>query len=452
MRGGNTVAAASVRPVSLPIDLTKNQPKIADYKRRLEKVEQQKSAIENKVATRLQGGEIDDFKYASNRLPILRKNVGKLISPQEFKRYLTVVKNLEDVRKTRPTSMAKALCVTEQGSKARDTFILVRGSPQAKGTRVEPGFPSALTDVKPHIPAMPKNAKTSGRRRVLAEWIASKNNPLTWRVISNRLWQHHFGRGLVRSTSDYGFQGTPPTHPKLLEWLAKEFSEKQRFKAMHRLIVLSNAYRMSSKSNKVGIAKDTDNDLFWRFDPRRLAAEEIRDSILAVSGNINLKKMYGPSIYPKISREVLAGQSRPGAGWRVSPPHEAARRSVYIHLKRSLQVPFLSVFDAADTDSTCPVRFTTTQPTQALGMLNGDFVNEQATIFAKDVTKQVGGNVKDQIREILWRTCQREPTAAEIARGLRLMNDLRNDGVPPTQALQLYCLLALNLNEFVYLD
>ncbi|MGF1582591.1 MAG: PSD1 and planctomycete cytochrome C domain-containing protein [Gemmataceae bacterium] len=451
-RSPRSVEAASVRTVNLAADLTKKSPKIAEYKRQVANLEKQKRAIEEKVAPKLQGGEIDDFKYPSNRLPILRKAAGKLLSNAEFQKYEGVVASLEKLEKKRPTVMAKALCVTEIGRKARDTFVLVRGSPQAKGERVEPGFPSVLTDEQPEIPDLPKDVKTSGRRRVLADWIASPKNPLTWRVVVNRVWQYHFGRGLVRSTSDFGFQGTPPTHPQLLDWLASRFAKSGRFKELHRFIVLSNTYRMSSRSNKEGLAKDTENDLFWRFDPRRLAAEEIRDSILAVSGNINLKKMYGPSIFPKIPKEVLAGQSRPGAGWRPSPPQEAARRSVYIHIKRSLAVPLLAVFDAADTDGTCPVRFTTTQPTQALGMLNGEFINEQASIFATHVKKKVGDNAKDQVREILWRTCQRKPSAEEIARGVQFMNNLTAGGTSRSDALKLYCLLALNLNEFVFLD
>ena len=445
-------AAASLRPVALPEDLTKQNPKVSEYKRSVAEVEKQMQAIEEKVAPRLQGGEIDDFKFPTNRLDILRKNAGKLLSLEDFNRYQTLVESLEKLEKSRPTVMAQALCVNEVGPKAQDTFILVRGSPKAKGERVEPGFPSVLTDIKANLPDVPKDAKSSHRRRVLADWIASKENPLTWRVAANRLWQYHFGRGLVRSSSDFGYQGTPPTHLELLDWLAIRFAESGRFKEMHRLIVLSSTYRMSSKSSENGVAKDAENDLFWRFDPRRLAAEEIRDSILAVSGNINLTKMYGPSIYPKISKDVLAGQSQPGRGWKVSPPEEAARRSVYVHLKRSLQVPFLSVFDAADTDATCPVRFATTQPTQALSMLNGEFANEQAEIFAADVRKKAGDLAKDQVRLILWRACQREPSAREIERGVRLINDLAADGVARPDALRLYCLLALNLNEFVYLD
>src|SRR5262249_2477761 len=198
----------------------------------------------------------------------------------------------------------------------------------------------------------PSGARTPGRRKVLADWIASKDNPLTARVMANRIWQHHFGRGIVRSSSDFGYQGTPPTHPELLDCLASELvAGGWRRKPIHRLLVLSSAYRMSSRPDSAALAKDPENDLFWRFNLRRLTAEEVRDSILAVSGNLNRARMNGPSVFPRIQREVLHGQSRPGIGWRPSSPEEQARRSVYVHIKRSLAVPLLAAFDAAGPHS-----------------------------------------------------------------------------------------------------
>jgi hypothetical protein len=217
-------------------------------------------------------------------------------------------------------------------------------------------------------------------------------------VMMNRLWQHHFGRGIVRSPNNFGQLGDRPTHPELLDWLAREFvAGGWRMKAMHKLIMTSNAYRMSSQNDPQAHAKDPVNDLFWRFDMRRLSAEEIRDSIYAVNGRLN-QKMYGPGVFPEISAEVLAGQSRPGEGWGKSPPEEQARRSVYVHVKRSLITPLLSDFDFPDTDGSCAARFATTQPTQALGMLNGDFVRTQAAEFAKRLRREAGNNPTAQVR------------------------------------------------------
>ena len=222
---------------------------------------------------------------------------------------------------------------------------------------------------------------------------------------------------------------------------------------MHRLMVLSNTYRMSAANNSTALAKDPENDLFWRFNMRRLSAEEVRDSILAVCGNLNLKKLEGPSIYPVIPRDVLAGQSIPGNGWGKSTPEEAASRSVYVHIKRSLAVPILAAFDAADTDAPCPVRFHTTQPAQALGLLNSDFINEQAKIFAASVKQEAGSEAAAQVRAALKRVCQRDPKQQEIDRGVKFIKAMIDvDKLSPEESLRRFCLLALNLNEFVYLD
>lgn len=372
-------------------------------------------------------------------------------SPEVSKVYAAEARALEEKRNQTPPA-ERALCVTESGPTAPETFVLMRGNPHVKGDKVEPAFPSVFNLPDPVLPPRKPGARTSGRRLVLANWIASPANPLTARVMVNRLWQHHFGRGIVRSPNDFGLHGFRPTHPELLDWLASEFVAKGwSMKAMHRLILTSNAYRMSSRGNPQALTADPMNDLFWRFDMRRLSGEEIRDSILAVSGNLNLK-MFGPSVYPEIPREVLAGQSVPGRGWPVSPPDEQNRRSVYVHVKRSLLLPILESFDLAETDRTTPVRFSTTQPTQALGMLNGDFLNKQARVFADRLRKEAGADAKAQVRLALMLATSRTPTDAEIDRGLRFIDAVRQDGASAATALDLYCLLVLNLNEFVYLD
>jgi hypothetical protein len=331
--------------------------------------------------------------------------------------------------------------------------VLLRGSPYALGDEVEPGFPSVVTTVLPQIPDPPRDARSSGRRRVLAEWIASAENPLTARVMANRLWHYHFNRGLARSTSDFGYGGTPPTHPELLDWLASELvAGGWRLKPMHKLLVMSSAYQMSSVPSAEAAEKDVENDLFTWFELRRLEAEEIRDSILAVSGNLN-HEMGGPSIYPTIANEVLAGQSRPGQGWGRSTPEEAARRSVYIHVKRTLVVPLLAVFDAADTDSSCPARFATTQPTQSLTMLNSEFLDGQAAIFAADVERLAGEDTAELVRIALARVTQRVPTPSDVERGVGFVERMREEhGMERGLAAQKFCLMAMNMNEFLYVD
>ena len=347
---------------------------------------------------------------------------------------------------------AKALVVTEAGRSAPVTHLLRRGNPGSPGEAVEPGFLSVLGAAIPSV-TPPASGRSSGRRRALADWIASPDNPLTARVIVNRVFQHHFGRGLVRTPSDFGVQGSVPTHPELLDWLAAEFiQDGWSLKRFHRLILTSQAYRASSVPTSEALKADPANDLFSRFDMRRLTAEEIRDSVLWMGGSGN-PRMYGPGVYVNLPKEVLASQSVPGKGWGKSPPSEQARRSIYIHVKRSLLAPVLLSFDLAETDRSTPVRFATTQPTQALGMLNGSFFNEQARVLADRIRGEAGSQPKAQVRRVLHRVTARPPTEAEVVRGTALLESLTvEEGLGPTAALDAFCLLAFNLNEFLYLE
>ncbi len=393
----------------------------------------------------------EDKKPAPGLANLIKREGPRLLGQERYERYVKLRRALDALKKAK-VDVPMALCVTEMGRTAPETRVMIRGNPHVKGDKVEPAFPVIFGGAKAVIPAPPPGARSSGRRTALADWIASTDNPVTARVMVNRIWQYHFGRAIVRSTNNVGLQGDRPTHPELLDWLASEFMRQGwRFKAMHRLMVTSNAYRMSSRGNTAALAADPTNDLAWRFDMRRLTAEEIRDSILAIGGTLNLK-MYGPGIYPEIPKEVLAGQSIPGRGWNTSPPDEAARRSIYIHIKRSLLVPILESFDVPETDRSSPVRFSTTQPTQALAMLNSDFLNQQAVLFAARLRREAGADPAAQVRRGLSLVTSRPPTAAEMRRGLDLMDGLARDGVSRDAALNYFCLVALNLNEFVYLD
>jgi hypothetical protein len=214
----------------------------------------------------------------------------------------------------------------------------------------------------------------------------------------------------------------------------------------------SSTYRLSAVADAANLRADPSNALMWRFNMRRLSGEEVRDSILAVSGTLNLKP-YGPSTYPKIPKEVLAGQSVPGQGWPTSPPEEANRRSVYAHVKRSLRVPILAGFDQPDPDSSCPVRYVTTVPTQSLGLLNGDFANEQAEAFAKRLQKDAPNDLAGQVARAIRLTTGRVPTAEEVKRDLAFVAQMKEKHkLDSAKALAQFCLLCLNSNEFVYLD
>ena len=366
-------------------------------------------------------------------------------------KYKEVKKQRDERRRQRVHYDHQALAISE--GEQTPTHILRRGNPHLVGREVKPALPVVLNPPAVDMPTVPKDTKSSGKRRVFAEWVASVENPLTARVMVNRIWQHHFGRGIVRSTNDFGKFGTPPTHPELLDWLASEFiASGWRLKAMHKLIMTSNAYRMSAQSNPKFIQQDANNDLFWRFNMRRLTAEEIRDTVLWMTGKLNFK-MGGPSIFPELPKEVLATASRPGHVWGKSPPDEANRRSIYVKVKRSLLVPILNQYDQADTDSTCPVRFSTTVPTQSLTMLNGKFINDQALAFANRMRWEGGVTVEDRVRFGLQLVLCREPESSEVQHALTFMQELQqHEGVSPEVALDRFALLALNLNEFIFLD
>ena len=455
VRSHETVLRASVMEVDQPENQAEHQKLLQAHNQKLTVHKRGMKKIEDKVRGKLEGVEAEDFAYEMNRLAIIKNHVApkgkKLLTEVQVRHYESLIRRIQELEAKPPSGLAKVLCVKENGKECPPTFLLTRGNAHAEGEEVEPGFPSVLS---PPTPEIAPTEKTAGRRLALAKWITSKDNPLTARVIVNRIWQHHFGRGIVRSSSDYGFQGTPPTHAKLLDWLATDFvAGDWKFKRMHKRIMLSDAYQMSSnRSNETAIAKDEANDYFWRFNSRRLVAEEVRDSILAINGRLNTS-MFGPSIYPSVPREVLSGLSRPGAGWPTSPLEQQQRRSIYVHVKRSLALPMLASFDVADPDKPCPVRFVTTQPTQALGMLNSRFINDQAQALADSVRDEAGKDVEKQIALALWRTTQREPTDADIKRGLKLINDLKQqDNASANDALRYFCLVSLNLNEFMYLD
>lgn len=400
----------------------------------------------------------DGIKLADRRgkrrdfVALMKSQGATLLGAERYAEYQGLAKELESLKQSRPAA-SQALCVTETGPQPPETFILKRGNPQSQGEKVRPAFLSPLGGGTPAIPAPAPGARSSGRRLALANWIASPDNRLTARVMVNRLWQHHFGRGIVRSPNNFGLLGDAPTHPELLDWLAGQLiAGGWRLKPLHKQIVMSSTYRMSSRGNPDALKRDPLNQLFWRYDMRRLSAEEIRDSILATGGTLNLA-MYGPGVYPEISDEVKAGQSVPGAGWARSSPEDQARRSIYVHVKRSLLLPILSDFDFADTDSSCSARFVTTQPTQALGMLNGKFLNDQAAQLARRLRKEASGNVREQVNRAYQIALGRTPDAEQTERGLSLIESLQTrHGLSADKALDQFCLVVLNLNEFLYLD
>jgi hypothetical protein len=386
-------------------------------------------------------------------LPALIMQHGDKVVKEGFrKRYGDLVAKAAELRKREIPGGKYAACITEYGTAAPATFVHFRGNPNSPTDEVKPGFPEilGLPDPPPATPS--EELRTTMRRTQLAEWIASPENPLTGRVMMNRVWQHHFGKGISRSPSDFGQAGSLPSHPELLDWLAAEFtSGGWTLKRMHRMMLLSRTYRQSNAFNEAAYNKDPTNELLWRFDMRRLTAEEVRDSILAVNGTINLE-LGGESVYPPMPREVLETSSIPDKAWQSSPPEQYTRRSVYVHLKRSLRVPLLTDFDQADTDTTCPVRFVTTQPLQALNLMNSQFVEEQAQAFARRLERERADDA-GRVQLALHLATGRTPDDGEINAGLAFMEEMQSlHKLDEQKALDRFALMVLNLNEFVYLD
>jgi mono/diheme cytochrome c family protein len=389
-----------------------------------------------------------------DRPQVISGKVIPMLKGKQKDDYTALKKERDELnKKSVPPGQQLALSVNNCDRTPPVTHLLVRGSPHAKGKEVKPGFPAVLGLPEPTIPAPIPAMKSSGRRTVLANWIASEKNPFTARVFVNRVWQYHFGKGIVPTANDFGKLGEQPSHQELLDYLAHDFMTGEwKLKRLHKLIMLSNTYRLSAQADETNLKADPANTYLWRFNMRRLSGEEVRDSILAVTGSLNLKQ-YGPSTYPKIPREVLAGQSVPGQGWPTSAPDEANRRSVYAHVKRSLRVPILVGFDQPDPDSSCPVRYVTTVPTQSLGLLNGEFANEQAEIFAKRLQKDSPNDLSAQVTRAIRLTTGRVPTADEVKADVAFVARLKEKHkLDDFKALTQFCLLCLNANEFVYLD
>jgi hypothetical protein len=335
------------------------------------------------------------------------------------------------------------------------TFLLVRGKASRPGPEVEPGLPAVLVDRQPRFP---EPSGTSLRRLTLARWIASPDNPLTARVIVNRVWHYHFGQGLVRTPSDFGVMGQPPTHPELLDWLARWFIDNGwSLKKLHRLIVGSNTYRMSKQGRDDYLQVDPDNSYFGRFPYVRLEAEAIRDSVLAVSGRLN-PKMYGPSVFLPIPKDALAGNSDLEKIWKPSEPGETSRRTVYAFVKRTLVVPMLEVFDLCDTARSSDKRLVTTVAPQALNLFNGAFVLEQSRHLADRLVREAGDDADRQILHAYRLALARPPSDRELQTMRAFLRDeeARNAADQGNKgrrsALAQLCRVIFNLNEFVYPD
>jgi hypothetical protein len=299
-----------------------------------------------------------------------------------------------------------------------------KGDPKQPLGVVEPGQLSMVAELANLWEPVDEQAPTTRRRLQLARWIVDRRNPLTARVVVNRLWQHHFGHGLVTSPNDFGFNGARPTHPELLDWLAADLMDGGwRLKRLHRQMVLSQTYQQASvhPRQRQYAERDAANTLWWRAERRRRDAEGLRDAMLAVEGSLHLS-LGGPSFKPTIAAEALEGLSRKSGAWQASPRAEQNRRSLYIFTQRSLLPPLMTVFDFSDTTLPCAQRDVTTVAPQALALLNNEFVHDRSQALARRVST-VGGDRPSQVRAAWRMTLGREPTEREVAAGLAHWRD-----------------------------
>ena len=291
------------------------------------------------------------------------------------------------------------------------THVMRRGIAANKGDEVPPAVPVVFTMQPPAFAPPAPDAKTSLRRRTLAEWITSPDNALPWRVLANRVWQHHFGQGIVATPSDFGFTGARPTHPELLDYLARQLmANGGRWKPLHKLLLMSATYRQSSQHRAAGIAHDARNRLLWRMNLQRMEAEVVRDSILAASGKLN-RQFGGPGIKPRLREDLLPTSQR--NKWPVLKKEDERhwRRSVYIYTKRQLRMPIMELFDAPTTTESCGARLESVVPTQALVLLNDEFAEEHAEFLASRALEENGADLDRVIERLFLLTLSRPPSA-----------------------------------------
>jgi mono/diheme cytochrome c family protein len=352
----------------------------------------------------------------------------------------------ESVARYRPLAYSVSDVVPPQVPSLAETYVLAGGDLANKGEKVEPGFLQAI--VGNSDPAkIPFAGGSSGRRTAVADWIASPDNPLTARVIVNRLWQHHFGAGIVGTPSDFGINGERPSHPELLDWLATRLAaDKWSLKAIHRLMLTSNTYRQSSENPEFQkyAAIDPTNQLLWHMNWLRLEGETIRDSVLAISGQLQ-KSDGGPGVFVNVPSDVAEGFEF--FKWFPSDEKTQARRTIYTFQRRSVMNPMIEVFDGANMSEVCSRRSTTVVPTQAFTLLNSEFINTEAQRFADRVVELAGPDRDKQVDEAFRLALVRLPSASEREKAYKLFG-----AAPARDALTRLGVVLFNLNEFIYLE
>jgi len=390
------------------------------------------------------------------------ESFARKLKPAERKRFDELAAELKKFDPLKPVA-PMAQTIVENGPVAPPTFVLAGGSWMAPREAVEPGFLTILNPIDPKL--------DKGRRSVLANWLADGKNPVTARVMANRIWQGHFGTGIVASSNDFGVAGERPANQALLDYLAASFVENGwSIKKIHRLIMLSDTYQSSSSSNDEAAAVDPDNKLLWHYPRHRVEGEVVRDAMLMTSGKLN-PQVGGPGVRP----ELPAGVNAVGyAAWPVEKDEaEANRRSIYVVVKRILTYPMFEAFDAPSTEESCPRRFATVVPGQALTMMNDKLVLDWSRALAGRVLNDSGLNAEQQIERAYRLTFSRPPNADEsktvrafldkqsslVATRLAknenvLLPETMPAGMDPAKAAAFvdFCHTLMNSNEFLYIN
>jgi len=405
--------------------------------------------------------------FSERQIEVKEAELLKKLTAEQKTRRGQIKQDLKQLKRQHPrhSEWLDAMAAVEVSSKPPATFLLDGGSYRKPLDEVAATFPTALRDVGGNFDERPTvAAATSGRRTFLASWLTDPRNPLVARVMVNRIWLHHFGRGLVSDANDFGTQGAPPTHLQLLDWLAAEFVESGwSIKHMHRLILTSNVYRQSTyrrtidEPSTAAAEIDPDNQLYWSYPRRRLSAEQIRDGLLTAANLLN-RKMYGPGVRPPLPPKFSSREA-----WKVSKePCERNRRSVYIYAKRNLRYPLLQAFDFPDMHESCAVRSETTIAPQALMLLNSQLVLDASQAFAHDLLRRHGGRfceavVDDAYLAALGRTPDPDEARAATA-FVEQQTALSDTGTehPTVDTVQVgladLCHVLFNSNEFIYVE
>jgi hypothetical protein len=358
----------------------------------------------------------------------------------------TLATQIDDLEDKLPAPLPSIYTVADEPKDATAIEVLFHGDYQQPTAKV--GARPLGVLLPDGVPEEPVTTATP--RLKLANWIADPANPLTARVMVNRIWQYHFGRGLVSTPNDFGRMGGHPSNPELLDYLANQYvANGWHMKPLHRMILLSSAYQQSSDSpiEKLAMEKDAENALLWKFSRRRMEAEEIRDSMLAVSGRLN-PKTGGPSVMVPIDPDLVKMLKRPQYWVATRDKSEYDRRTLYMIYKRNLQLPFMGVFDAPDTLLSCPRREQSTHAPQALEMLNGAMSNQLAEAFSERLAKDAATNAARI--DLAWKLALgRLPTAKEKAIALQYVSADPNAAKVELKEL---ALTVFNLNAFLYVN